>query len=451
MGTAPYFDLSVPGPENYVAEGIVHHNSGKSVLGRTYVGRAGETVDFLVGVIAVSKLVPFAYPWLRPWIEGRTDRPALDFVAGQNPSRALEALAMVWRYVCEINATSLGNVDVHQPTSGRPGMVVFIEEAGKAATLRAEKVTTHDGRTVDFSELLKMICSESRSAQVKIVLINQAALYDSFGAFGAEIARNTPERICLRTLSFSDGPNTLPALSGNREVDTTKLRNHTALMQSGLDADRAMPFKAYNLTPGQVHDVAVRNAAHRPHLDADLTAVLGLAWSARWDADRLPELVGKARRDGYTWPGGGTVEVAVMDEIDRELQRMLDQEQPTTPPSEPGPGPAGMPDAEAGIAELREAAARMATPTLPEPLLSVMRILADPRAPKEFVSTRQLAILIDRVDPHAPEPELKEAARKLGRELAALDSQLRTEQRDRLMGYPVPLLRSVARRLGGGQ
>ena len=31
MGYGDFYDLTVPGPDNYVAEGLIHHNSGKSV------------------------------------------------------------------------------------------------------------------------------------------------------------------------------------------------------------------------------------------------------------------------------------------------------------------------------------------------------------------------------------------------------------------------------------
>ena len=91
---------------------------------------------------------------------------------------------------------------------------------------------------------------------------------------------------------------------------------------------------------------------------------------------------------------------------------------------------------------------------IPEPLASVIRLLQAPDAPTDVVATRDLAILLGWVDRDAGEEEIREAARRLGRELAEIAPEIRSEQRTidgrRVQCYDVRLLRQVAYRLARG-
>ena len=426
--------------------------SGKSRVTNSIIGRVGECGDVLVGVVASNKLVPLVYPWIKPWLQRKTDKPALDFVAGQDPAQALLMLAGIYQIVCERNA-NLSNEDVHTPTPEKPAIVCFVEEAGKLASAGAT-VELHTGQVVCFSQLLHMILGEDRSAQVSVWPINQTDLYNALGDYGPEIARNTPYRICLKTLAPQDGQSVLPGLKV-KYADTAQLKHNSMLVQPSIDEPRVMPAKAYNLAKELIGPIAERNGRWRPELDSDIAEQLGEVWTGRWDASRLPELAAAAARDGLEWPVG-----QVGDEVDHALWQMIDQEtgaapaaeqetpEPSAQPkiSDEQPGGVTLPDAEADAAELREIAKKPAI-TLPEPLQSVIALLRDEQAPRDFISTRQLAILLDRVAADAPEADLKEAARKLGREMAAIDEEIRTEQRGRLQGYDVPRLKQTAARL----
>lgn len=442
--------------------------SGKSRCTNAMIGRLGECGDVLIGVVASNKLVPLVYPWIKPWLEGKTDRPAIDFVAGQDPNQVLLMMAAIYQIVCWRNA-QLSDEDVHVPTPQAPAIVLFIEESGKMAD-RRETVTLHDGTVANFSKLLHMIMAEDRSSQVSLIPLNQTDLYGSLGEYGSEIARNTPLRICLKTLAPQDGMSVLPGLKASY-TDTSKLQHNSMLVQPSIEDPRVMPAKAYNLGGAEIAPIAERNARWRPDLEPELVDVLGELWTGRWDAERLPELATAARRNGLEWPvgqpntgGTGRGDMGGIDDTDRALWDMIDREkardqQQATPSSwvpqqNSGDGEGGWPDAEKGVAELA-AAANLPAITLPEPLHSVIKLLGDPQAPKDFISTRQLAILLDRVPADASDEELREAARKLGRELAAIDDEIRSEQRGRLQGFDVPKLKQVAARIaknrGAGQ
>lgn len=419
--------------------------SGKSVLTNVEIARVGECGDVLLGVVASAKLVPLVYPWLKPWLEGKTAKPAIDFVAGQDPEEVLLMLAAVYQIVCDYNA-QLSNEPTHTPTVTAPGVVLWVEEAGKMAT-RPEKIVTHDKLTVGFSQLVHLIDGECRSAQTSLILLNQMALFESFGDYGSEIQRNTPFRICLKTLSASDGQNTLPGVQAAR-ADTTRLRHNSMLVQPSADEPRAMPAKAYMLVPEEIGAIAIRNAGWRPELDPDIAARLGEVWTDRWNAARLPQLAKAAARDGLTWPVGW-----VEDDVDVELRKILESDAPLSPKDTPmleTSGPHGFPDADAGIAELAAIANQPAL-ILPEPLAAVMALLREPQAPSDFISTRQLAILLGRANADADEDTLKEAAEQLGREMSEIDKEIRTRQRrggdGRARGYDIPELKQISARI----
>lgn len=433
--------------------------SGKSRVENSMIGRVGECGDVLVGVIGSAKLVPAVYPWIKPWLEGKSERPAIDFVAGQDPAQVLLMLAGIYELMCHYN-DQLSNVATHTPTPERPGWVVFVEETGDMVTQRLT-VTLHDGRTVRFSELLNMILSKQRSAQGSMMLLNQMALYDAFGDYGPHIQRNTPFRICLKTLTASDGMNTLPGVPA-AYGDTTRLRHNSMLVQPPIEEPRVMPAKAYNLglpNGGAIEPIAIRNGSWRPDVDEFLGGLLGDIWTERWHAARLPELAAAAARDGLEWPVGELPQPEQPeDDMDVALRNMIDMtkssdpalQKDVPPPAAPTVEPGGWPNVEDDIAELT-AIARKPALTLPEPLQSVMKLLTEVPAPKDWISTQQLAILLDRVTADAPLEERKEAARKLGRELAAIHPDIRATPKDRLQGFEVPELKKTAARIARGE
>jgi len=423
--------------------------SGKSVLTNCIIGRLGECVDCLVGVVASDKLVPLIYPWVRPWLDGRASRPGIDFAAGQSPAEVLRMLALIYRVVRERN-NRLASAATHVPTAQAPAIVLIVEEAADMAK-RTDKIVTYDGQRMGFSQLVHEITRAGRSAQVSLLLLNQTDLYGASGEYGPEIARNTPLRICLKTLAPQDGMSVLPGLSTGY-ADTSRLRHNSMLVQPSIEEPRVMRAKSYKLTGDDIHDVTIRNSAWRPDLEPDLVALLGEDWTGRWDAARVPELAAAAQRDGLRWPAGQSE-----DEMDVELRRLLDahttQEPASAAAENAATTDAEFPDAQEGVDRLTEIASRIETPlTLPEPLASVMGLLAQPGAPRDWVATVHLAALLGRIDESADRDAKRDAARKLGREMSAIDPEIRSVQRERAQGYEVPTLHRVAKKIarGGG-
>ncbi len=420
--------------------------SGKTVALNSIVGRVTERYDALVWIAATDKLIPLVYPWLRPWFDGRCQRPVLDWVAGQSHGEVLRMLAAAYQLMKQRNA-ELSNQSSLLASPREPAVVVIIDEAADALR-RREVITTFDGQQMSATKLVYEIARAGRSAEVSVLLAAGAALIDVLGDYGSETMRHLTLRICLRTMSAYDGTATLVGLPGT--VDTTKLRDHSMLVQPSTEEPRHLPAKAYYVEKDAVHPVAIRNAQRRPDLETGRARHLGGDYAGRWDAERLPELVVACERDGFTWPGGGrgpAEDPATVDERFAAIVTANDLE------SRVSTDPSAIPDVSDGIEKLNEIASRFgqARPLerpVPEPLRAVIELLDEPGAPTEWVSTAKLAIVLGRAEPDASEERIAEAAAQLGRELALAVPNLRTRQRragdaPRARGYDVARLRAA--------
>lgn len=310
IGRAAYYDLSVPGPENYVAEGMVNHNSGKSVEINNWIGRITECSNALAWVCATDKLIPLIWPWLRSFFAGATPLPALDYVAGLDIQNVLGMLADAYKLCCERNAR-LTDESKMKATSDEPAVFVFLEEMSHTMEFRGEGATieTHDGIVSDASNLIMLIARAGRSANVRLVLISQTALNSSGGDSYAEIIRNCQIRVCLKTMEAHDGGRTIPALNN---VDTTLLPLHTKIVQPSIEVTRAMPGKAPFLDgTAAIGPLATRNATWRPQ-GVESDSRLGKRYEDRWNPERHPELVRAVKKHGLEWrvPRASTPKIA---------------------------------------------------------------------------------------------------------------------------------------------
>lgn len=419
-------------------------DGGKTVVTNVEIARMTEAEDAIVWIGTVEKLLPLAYPWLRPWLAGRTDRPVLDGIAGENPRDVGDMLADAYLLVKLRNARNTRK-SKHSPSIHAPAVFVILEEAAAIANYKGT-IRTFDGMRWRAAALLERICAIDRSASVSIYFLNQSALDD---ALGTDIDRHINMRIAGRTNSSYDGQATLPALRGT--VDTTRLRDNTLLLQPHREVPRTIPWKAFYLEDDElIEPVVIRNTQWRPTLEEEFTEHPGLRWHAnRWDDGRLPDLYREAIAEGFTWPGtygtpvrdsddedengGGTVTAGMADVDIRSIASGVDET----------------------VAGVEAITASMIEP--PAPFADIESLLRTKNAPQDWVSTAQLAMVLDRVAPDADEDAVSQAAWALGRELAALVPNLKsTGPRNigggrKRNGYSVPRLLDACAALRAGR
>lgn len=466
---------------------VIHNIVARALESRSADGRP----DALVWLAATAKLVPLSYPWLLPWLEGRTQRPALDWVIGEDPSQVRRFLLALWDLVND-RVRRLGRLSEHAASPELPGIVAIIEEATALLTDDTPIQMDEDATTSRMWTASQLLCETAalaRAAGVSIIVAAQSGMYDALGRYGSDLMRHLTVRICTRTTNESDGRFTLPSLPA--KVDTTRLKHKSVYLQNGIDEEsRAMPGKVAALTsarvPAAAEALSVSQAVLGPR---DVAALGGEYYEQRWDEARCATLADAARcdtqapgGDGFEWPtvGGSTSgSDPLPDPVDPPEESPVHTPQPEPAAPEPEPiapdevdwdaelaellgqprpaargGDDGLPGDEE-IAELHGIAARIereseamaaaepaaAAPAdvlalLPQPLRSVIAYLDGLDDRPEWVSTTTLALAVLGED-------VDNGGAKLGRALSLNYRDLRaTEPRDvgdgkRARGYLV--------------
>lgn len=271
---------------------------GKTVCANCLIAGVLECGDAEVWMGGTSKLTPLAYPWLLPWLLGRTDRPVIQYVTGENPRSVTEMLAELYREAKRRNS-KLGRKSKHVPSKDEPALVCFIEEASDLLMNHdTVRVTTFDGHNWNASQILNAIAQIARAASISIFLLTQFGIMDALGTHGSLMRRNLTIRICGRTYTYSDGSDILTAIS---RPNTTRLKDNTLLVQPAMEEPRVMAAKAYFLDGAEtIGPVAEKYTARRTEW---IPPQAGDAFHERWSAKRLPELAAIAADEGLTWPG----------------------------------------------------------------------------------------------------------------------------------------------------
>jgi hypothetical protein len=271
---------------------------GKTVCANCLIAGVLECGDAEVWMGGTSKLTPLAYPWLLPWLLGRTTRPVIQYVSGEDPRSVTEMLAELYREAKRRNS-KLGRRSKHAPSKDEPALVCFIEEASDLLMNHSEvRVPTFDGHSWNASQILNAIAQIARAASISIFLLTQFGIMDALGTHGSLMRRNLTIRICGRTYTYSDGRDILTAISA---PDTTKLKDNTLLVQPAMEEPRVMAAKAYFLDGAEtIGPVAEKYTARRTEWEPPLA---GDAFRERWSALRLPELAAIAADEGLSWPG----------------------------------------------------------------------------------------------------------------------------------------------------
>jgi len=269
-------------------EVVMTTGGGKTNLLNVLMSRRLESDQGEIWLIGCQKLVKAAWPWLEAWITGRTDRPVIDWVAGESPMACLRALVAAHAYVVLSNSTTPGNA-ARKPTRGKGGLQIYIDEA--SALLKdhpKERLRCIDGVSRNASEIVSEIQKLGRTAPASVIKLNQDALFDSLGSEGPRQRRNSRLGIAGAVMRAQDATSVIPALPG---MNAEKLTDYQLYVQPGAGAEvRRMRAKFDHIPDEMITSLAERFTPWRYGLDPAITARIPY-YAERWNPEWHRELL----------------------------------------------------------------------------------------------------------------------------------------------------------------
>lgn len=248
--------------------------SGKSNLLNVLIARLLRCVDVVIWVIDFKhRLVK---PWLQPWIEGRTERPVLDWVATTPREARLMAKSLV-KGIDHRSVTGVGSKIT--PSARQPAIILISDETASAVGLDAGP----DARAL--AALLKDIIGRGRSEAVDAILAFLRSTVDMTGTTTFKALSKL--RITLGATDAADAVSAGASPGMGSEV--VAFEHPGTMLVTKNRRDRI--GKALCMEDEDVPVVAEVYSARRPGLEPDLEEALGDVYANRWSLPRCGHLL----------------------------------------------------------------------------------------------------------------------------------------------------------------
>lgn len=316
--------------------GPFFRESSAYLWGQKGSGKTGTIFDIITGGLQCTDTIVWGIdlnggaafrPFLRPWYEGKVDRPCVDWVAttiGEVQHMAEVGLDIALdrkKFYADLkfeHNTNLMPVGNGEPGAPPPEILIIIDEGATVLGLGGN-AGTDEGRAA--RQTMNQIMDLARDAAVNIVFSGLRATSD---VADTAFMRGTSIRIGMRVtddveLAHGFGDYSLSA----REIPYPG----SGYICCGHDSSEVVVFKAYFLDPKRMYDVGLTTTPWRPYLDQRGLQVAGPRYATRWRrtahsiwADPRPEILeygcGPAPAPapgGQPAPAPGGTVTAVMD------------------------------------------------------------------------------------------------------------------------------------------
>ena len=293
--------------------------AGKSNLINVLIAQLGRCVDTVIFMID-QKGGRAALPWIQPWLEGRTPRPVIDWVATnrEESERMLDALLRG----IDARAHSGAGGEKITPTAAMPAIVLIIDEMAVIFGAHGGPRTPEQGTSnTRLAGKGTQIVQLGRSEAIDAILATQRGTVTMTG--GGDLKSQCRLRIGLGVASENDARMIIPDNASVARI-LPKLKHPGSGIVSDGDA-KVAPAKFDRLDPGpgnaEIHRIAAELGDRRPEPDAVLTAAFGEDYALRWTMERAGHIPGFARAavlHGGRAPG---------DEYDRRFSEIVSGEE----------------------------------------------------------------------------------------------------------------------------
>ncbi|MER7213240.1 hypothetical protein ABT340_39770 [Streptosporangium sp. NPDC000239] len=216
--------------------------------------------------------------WLRPWLTGRTDRPAVDWAAPCKEEAVLMAHAKVAiaidRKSAHAELKAVENVQL-LPVSRRIPAIVTVLDEGKEAL--GQKVTDPIVRRI--RALIEQAVDIGGNEACNYVL---SVLRSTATALATDLLKQCTIKGTMRVSARSELDYLFDYYRGISPADAPE--QGSGFLQIATDPPRT--FKAFFMLPSDIETAAVQIAGHCPELDPDAVRAAGHAYATRYERMR---------------------------------------------------------------------------------------------------------------------------------------------------------------------
>jgi len=258
--------------------------SGKSNLLNVLVAKLTGRQDTVVCAIdlAGGRLVA---PWIRPWLEGRCEWPAIEWVATTR-DEAYIMLKAIDDVITGRGESGLGWTKI-RPTKNLPAFVIIVDEMADV-TADVPRADQHGVSPTVMAELGAKLTRKARKEAVKMIWATQRGTVDFTGS--SAIKSQSRGRVALAVSQQSDAQSVTDNVAVARLL--AQVRHQGAGVVEMPDLHKALLTKFYRLDAddsgdlARIDEIAVRHGGYRPGPDPLALDILGDRWVKRWDAER---------------------------------------------------------------------------------------------------------------------------------------------------------------------
>jgi hypothetical protein len=290
------------------------NGSGKTTVQDAFTGGVGLCRDALVWHIDLNG-GGMSWAWLQPWLDGQTDRPAVDWAAptveeAHLMARTAYAIALDRKGTAH-HLKVAANQRLMPICASLPEIVIVADEGKTLLSTNAR------GAVAAIRDLLTKIQDESRDAAVRMVT---SALRATRTAIDTDFKAQVGVKIGM---SVEDDSELAYLFDWGAKLRT---RDLPTMGCAYVQYDQQPPrmFKSRHILPDDIHATAVAIARDRPDLDEAARAIGGELYASRYERMReyfrrpgngqpaipahqapAPARTGRARRPALTVPHGG--------------------------------------------------------------------------------------------------------------------------------------------------
>lgn len=256
---------------------IGQRGSGKTNLLNVLTAQVASRRDAIVWHIDLNG-GGMSQPWLHGWLNGQSERPAVDWAAADiDEALQLAAAALAIAKARKRSTRALkvkANTSLMPVSPELPEIVVMVDEGAEALS-----PISRDRQAQTLRAMLEELQRIGRNEAVNVIVSSLRATQDM-------ISPNVRKQAAVRVAMYVQDEDELAYLYGwNKGLSTADLPGPgCGFIQDGQASPR--PFRAYYMPPGDIVEASLAIARARPELDEAAAAICGEAYATRYERMR---------------------------------------------------------------------------------------------------------------------------------------------------------------------